>query len=155
MPDLPPPPRDRAAYRFFEPFRVRYAEVDRQGVAYQANHLVWIDQAIWEYVRALPWDMDAHLRDTGADFHTVRNVIEYHAPIPFDAEIAVGVRVARTGRSSLTFAAAIFLKDGGDARTTGEVVWVNADQTTHRSAPLPAPMVARIAAAEAGPDARA
>jgi acyl-CoA thioester hydrolase len=44
--------------------------------------------------------------------------------------------VARIGNSSMTFELAIFLKGGGDALVTGEIVWVNTDQKSHRPVPI-------------------
>lgn len=127
----------RSDYAFFHPFRVRYSEVDRQGIAYQAHYLTWFDVAIWEFFRTLPWDFQAQLRDTNTDFHTVRNVIDYHASVEFDQEIEVGVAIGRLGRSSITLKAAIFAKGGDSELASGEVVWVNADQSSHTSAPIP------------------
>ena len=49
----------------------------------------------------------------------------------------VGARVARIGSSSMTFELAIFLKGESEALVTGEIVWVNTDQQTHRPVPIP------------------
>ncbi|MGL4556315.1 MAG: acyl-CoA thioesterase, partial [Afipia sp.] len=70
------------------------------------------------------------------------------SPIRFDAEIEVGARIARIGTSSMTFELAIFLKDSGNLMATGEVVWVNTDQSTHRPAPIAAEIRNLIASRE-------
>ena len=85
---------------------------------------------------------------TGEDYHTVRTLVEYQQPIEFDEDIEVHVRTARMGRTSLTFLLEIHPKDTEDPRATGEVVWVNADQTTHRSTPLPDELVEKISTFE-------
>jgi acyl-CoA thioester hydrolase len=54
------------------------------------------------------------------------------------------------GRSSLTFLLEIHPKDEDDLRATGEVVWVNTDQATHKSAALPDELVEKIMALEEG-----
>ncbi|MFX9915844.1 thioesterase family protein, partial [Acinetobacter baumannii] len=82
------------------------------------------------------------------DFHVVKSVVEYKSPIRFDAEIEVGARIARIGTSSMTFELAIFLKDSGNLMATGEVVWVNTDQSTHRPAPIAAEIRNLIASRE-------
>jgi acyl-CoA thioester hydrolase len=74
---------------------------------------------------------------TGADFHTVKTLVEYKRPIRFDAEIEVGVRIARIGTSSMTFALAIFLKTQDATLATGEIVWVYTDQREHKPVPVP------------------
>lgn len=127
----------RDQFWFFHPFRVRYSEIDGQGVLFNAHYLTYYDTAITEFFRALGYDQYADAQKTGMDFHVVKAVVEYKAPIRFDWELDVGVRVARLGNSSLVFELAIFQKEQTDLLATGEIVWVNTDQTTHRPAPIP------------------
>ncbi len=62
------------------------------------------------------------------------------------------MKVARLGRASLRFAVAIFVKGGDEPASTGEIVWVNADQSTGKSAPAPETLRNLIAAqGEQGP----
>ena len=105
----------REQFWFFHPFRVRYSEIDGQGVVFNAHYLTYFDTTITEYFRALGYDQYADAKQTGEDFHVVKSVIEYKAPVRFDQELDVGARVARIGNSSLTFELAIFLKGGNEA----------------------------------------
>jgi acyl-CoA thioester hydrolase len=127
----------RHAFRFFFPFRVRYSEIDGQGVVFNAHYLTYYDTAINEYFRALGYDYLGEVKRTGADFHTVKTLVEYKRPIRFDEEIEVGVRIARIGTSSMTFALAIFLKTDDATLATGEIVWVYTDQREHKPVPVP------------------
>ena len=127
----------REQFWFFHPFRVRYSEIDGQGVVFNAHYLTYFDTAITEYFRALGYDQYADAQKSGVDFHIVKSVIEYKAPVRFDQELDVGVRVARIGNSSLVFELAIFLKNGTDALVTGENIWVYTDQQTHRPVSIP------------------
>jgi acyl-CoA thioester hydrolase len=127
----------RDQFWFFHPFRVRYSEIDGQGVVFNAHYLTYFDTTITEYFRALGYDQFADAKATGIDFHVVKSVIEYKAPILFDQEIDVGARVALIGNSSLVFELAIFLKGGDDALVTGEIVWVYTDQKSYRPLPIP------------------
>lgn len=138
----------RDQFSFFHPFRIRYSEIDGQGVVFNAHYLTFYDTTITEYFRALGYDQYADAKQTGMDFHVVKSVVEYKAPIRFDAEIEVGARVARIGSSSMTFELAIFLKDSADLMATGEVIWVNTDQSTHRPAPITAEVRNLIATRE-------
>ena len=138
----------REKFWFFHPFRVRYSEIDGQGVVFNAHYLTYFDTAITEYFRALGYDQYADAKTSGIDFHIVKSVIEYKAPLLFDQEIDVGVRVARIGNSSLVLELAIFLKGGNDALATGEIVWVYTDQQTHRPVTLPASIRELIATRE-------
>tara|TARA_Y100000588_G_C14006947_1_gene818206 strand:+ start:453 stop:893 length:441 start_codon:yes stop_codon:yes gene_type:complete len=138
----------KSDFNFFWPFRVRYAEVDGQRIVFNAHYLTYFDTAITEYFRALPYDYMGQVDRTGEDYHTVRTLVEYQQPIEFDEDIEVWVRTARMGRSSLTFLLEIHPNDSEDLRATGEVVWVNANQTTHKSAALPDELVEKIVALE-------
>ena len=62
---------------------------------------MYFDTTITEYFRALGYDQPADAKKTGVDFHVVKSLIEYKAPVRFDQEIDVGARVARIGNSSL------------------------------------------------------
>jgi acyl-CoA thioester hydrolase len=138
----------RSEFKFSFPFRVRYSEVDGQKIVFNAHYLTYFDTAITEYFRALPYDYMGQVDRIGEDFHTVKTLVEYQKPIYFDQDIDVLVRTSRMGRSSLTFDVQIYPKGVDDILASGEVVWVNTDQTTHRSVPVPVELVERLIAFE-------
>jgi len=133
VPALP----QRSDFRFFWPSRVRYSEIDGQQVAYNAHYLTWFDTAIFEYYRAIGYAQFEESKTLGEDWHVVRALVEYKAPLAYDVEFEVGVRVGRMGSSSLTYQLAIFPKGSDDLLTTGEVVQVYTDQKTHKPMPIP------------------
>ena len=57
----------RADFRFFHPHRVRYVELDTQGIVFNAHYLTWYDEAVSDYIRATGWDYQAEVKATGAD----------------------------------------------------------------------------------------
>jgi acyl-CoA thioester hydrolase len=138
----------RSDYKFACAFRVRYSEVDGQKVVFNAHYLTYYDTAITEYFRALRYDYMGQVEHTGQDFHTVRTLVEYQQPIEFDENIEVHVRTARLGRSSLTFLLEIHPAGKDNLRATGEVVWVNTDQASHKSAAVPQELIEKIVALE-------
>ena len=83
----------RQDFRFFQPFRVRYSEIDLQGVVFNAHYLTYYDTSISEYFRSLGFDQFTDAKRSGVDFHVVRSLVEYKAVIRLDQEIEVGVRV--------------------------------------------------------------
>jgi len=131
-------------FSFSFPFRVRYSEIDGQSIVFNAHYLTYFDTAIAEYMRHLNYDYSAQVAETNTDFHTVKTLVEYKSPIMFDEEIDVHVRAARLGRSSLSFQVEIHGQNRDDLRATGEVVWVNADQSSHSSAPVPDKLVSLL-----------
>lgn len=126
----------RSEYEFFYPLRVRYSEIDGQKIVFNSHYLTYFDTAITEFLRAHHEDLADIEGD--CEFHTVRNLVEYKAPVYFDEEIDVGVRISRIGSSSLTFSIEIHPKDIDELRTSGEVVWVYTDQASRKTAPVPA-----------------
>lgn len=116
--------------------RVRYSEIDAQGVVFNAHYLTYFDTTINEAFRGSGIDWLAQVQLSGCDVQLVRSLVEYKAPLHFDEAFTVGAAVARLGTSSLTWTLAVF---GADAslRASGEIVWVYADLAAKRSAPLP------------------
>jgi acyl-CoA thioester hydrolase len=139
----------RDAFRFFHPFRVRYSEIDGQGVVFNAHYLTYFDTAITEYFRWLGYDYLGEAKRSGADFHTVKALVEFKQPMLFDQEIEVGTRVGRIGTSSMTFALVILPRGEDAVLATGEIVWVNTDQQARKPVPVPAALRALIAARDA------
>tara|TARA_B100000686_G_scaffold350895_1_gene448098 strand:- start:2570 stop:3010 length:441 start_codon:yes stop_codon:yes gene_type:complete len=141
----------RSNFNFSYAFRVRYSEIDAQKIVFNAHYLTYFDTAITEYFRSLPYNSMEAVERLGEDFHTVRTVVEYHKSIEFDEEIEVLVRVSRMGRSSITFQLEVHSLREEDLRATGEVIWVNTNQETHLSSPIPEELVEKLLSRE-GPN---
>lgn len=138
----------RSDFWFFWPTRVRYSEMDNQGIVFNAHYLTYFDTAITEYIVTIGLDYEGEVKATNHDYHAVRAVVEWKAPIGKREDIEVFVRPGRIGRTSLTFTFEIHGAGKEDLRTTGEVVWVYTNQETHQSAPLPQSLLALIEAYE-------
>jgi len=124
--------------KFSFQFRVRYAEIDAQGVVFNANYLTYFDTAVTEFFRSIGISFSEQgVTDLEYDYHLVKSVVEYHAPIHFDDVIDVYVGLGRIGNSSMTFRLFIYSEDDEQPRTSGEVIWVYANRKTGKSAPLP------------------
>ena len=134
----PPPP-------FRHPFRVRYSEVDYQGVVYFAHYATYCDVAIHEFYRSLPYDYTEVRKTSGTDFHVVRSLIEYRRPLRFDEAFEVEIRLGRIGRSSLTFRPALYALGEAEPRAIADIVSVHADQASMRAVPLPERLLALLA----------
>lgn len=138
----------RSNFRHFTPFRIRYYETDAQGIVFNANYLAFFDVEITEYLRELPFDWEGQKAKSNTEFHVVRALVEYAAPVRYDEEIEIGTKVGKLGRSSVTYQFGVFGKGEVEPRSTGEIVWVNTDQATHKSAPLPEDFRSRVAKLE-------
>ena len=134
----------RAHYDHFTPLRVRYSEIDAQGIVFNAHYLTYFDITITEYLRALRYDYDGMVKTSGLDFHLVKALVEYRRPIVKDAEIEVGITVGRIGTTSLTWVLAIFLAGEDEVLATGEIVWVCSKVGAHKSHALPVELVSLL-----------
>ncbi|MEA3191829.1 MAG: hypothetical protein QOD26_162 [Betaproteobacteria bacterium] len=117
--------------------RVRWAEVDMQKIVFNGHYLTYIDTAIADYWReiGLPYP-HGYVERFGNDVYLRKATVEYLGSARYDDELTVYCRVARLGRSSMTFNFEI--SRGAEASlVTAELVYVNADPKTMRSAPLP------------------
>lgn len=125
----------RSDFAFSHPLRVRWAEVDRQGIVFNGHYLFYLDVGITEYWRALGYPYPDALVEHGSDLFVKKASIEYHAPAHYDDLLDVMVRVARIGRTSLQFLLEI---QRADAQLIGgEIIYVNADPATRTPAPVP------------------
>ena len=126
----------RDDFTFLHPLRVRWAEVDRQDVVFNANYFLYFDVAVAEYWRAIGIPYPEGYVDTyGTDIYAVRAAAEYHGSATYDDVLDDGCRVGRIGRSSLQFVLGVWL--GEKHITSGELIYVNADPTTRKSAQWP------------------
>src|SRR5690606_13712184 len=123
----------RDLFSFSHDLRVRWAEVDPQGIVFNGNYLTYADVGITEYFRALRMAYPDALTADGCDFYAVRTTLEYRAPAHFDQLLEIAIRIARLGRSSLTFQMGIFDKD--QLLTIGEIVYVHARREPRVSEP--------------------
>ena len=139
-------------FRFVVPLRVRWTEVDMQGVVFFGHYYAYFDLGMTEYFRALGYPYPHAFVDATTDVFTKHSECEYHGSARYDDCIDVAVRVARMGRSSLSMAFRI--TRGADLLTTGGIVYVFADPNTRESTPIPEALRAAVTAYEPALQAR-
>lgn len=139
----------RQQFRFGTRLRVRWAEVDPQGVVFNGNYLTYFDVGMTEYFRELGYPYPDGFSEFGADVFVVRSTIEYHQPARYDDELDILTRVGRFGRSSIQLLLEIHR---GDAHLiSGELVYVCIDPQSERSMPVPQTLRSAISAFETTP----
>ena len=128
--------------------RVRWAEVDMQKIVFNGHYLTYIDTAIADYWRAigLPYP-HGYVDRYGADVFLRKAAVEYLGSARYDDELEVLCRVAKLGRTSMTFAFEIYRAGEPSPLVAAELVYVNADRAMKPS-PLPEELRGRIGAYE-------
>jgi len=134
----------RNTFDFFFPLRVRYSEIDAQGVVFNAHYLTYFDTALTEYLRFLDYDYMGTVKSKGIDFHLVKSTIEYLATVCFDDLIEIGVRAKQIGNTSVTWDLGIFREKSDRCLTRGEIIWVCARPGGNCSCPLPPDLVEQL-----------
>ena len=138
----------RSEFRFADPLRVRWAEVDMQKVVFNGHYLMYVDTAMGNWWRALALPYEATLEALDGDLFVRKSTLEYLAPAHYDDALEVGIRFESAGTSSLRFVAAVFR--GEELLVHGEIVYVWTDAVTKRPRPAPPALVDAFRAHAAG-----
>jgi acyl-CoA thioester hydrolase len=97
------PPSDASMphtdFKFCHRFRVRWSEVDPQGVVFNARYLDYGDLAITEYWRAVGFRT---IGEEALEFHVAHAGVDFKKPIKPDEVINAWARTERIGNSSMT-----------------------------------------------------
>ena len=91
-----PTPR-REDFRFINPLRVRWSEVDQQKVVFNAHYLTYFDIAITDYWRALAIPYEVSMPGLGGEPFVRKATVEFHASARLDDQLEVGLQCARIG----------------------------------------------------------
>lgn len=138
----------RSDFRFFHPLRVRYSEIDGQGIVFNAHYLTYADVGVVEYFRFLDLDIVEMAQNGVMDIALVNSTQNFKASAGFDDILEIGVRVSRLGNSSFTVEFEIFKPSRDEPIVLVESVYVNYNEATRSSAPLPDVFVSAVRRAE-------
>jgi YbgC/YbaW family acyl-CoA thioester hydrolase len=131
-----------------EALRVRWNEVDAQGIVFNAQYLAYLDVASTGYWRALALPYPMALRAFGADVVLGSCHLDFRAPARFDEQLHCAVRLQSLGRTSLTLTAT--LRRGEVVLLTAEMRYVVVDAVHLQPTPIPEGMRQAIQAFEDG-----
>jgi acyl-CoA thioester hydrolase len=158
MPELPSPgadraelrsdsPSTRARYRYFVSVPTRWMDNDVYGHVNNVVYYAFFDTVINRYLIAEGGLDIARGATIGL---CVESRCRYRKPIAFPDEVEAGLRVAKIGRSSVTYEVGIFARGDDEAAADGSFVHVFVDRATRRSTPIPEPLRSALARIEAG-----
>jgi len=130
-----PPHRDRRAdYPNFLAIPTRWMDNDTYGHVNNVTYYSYFDTVVNEHL----------VRAGGLDIHhapaiglVVETSCRFHRPLSFPDTIAAGLRVAKIGRSSVTYEIALFRGDDEMPAATGHFVHVWVERATQRPIPVP------------------
>jgi acyl-CoA thioester hydrolase len=82
------------------PLRVRYAECDMQGRAFNGHYLTWIDMAHTEALISVVGSFEVFAQ-RGIDFVVAAAELRFRRPARFNDELVVNVSIETPGNTSL------------------------------------------------------
>ena len=142
----------RQDFTFFHPLRVRWSEVDPQGIVFNPHYLAYADIALMEYMRAVGFPYPDGLLRLGSDLFAVRAEINFRASARFDDALDLAARVSRIGRTSLGLTFGMFR--GEQILCDVLLTYVNAARETQKPVPLPEAFLDAVVAYERRPPER-
>lgn len=131
-------------FKFLYTFRVRYAEVDAQGIVFNAHYLTYFDCVITEYYRKLKYNYALEVKKYKKDFHVIKTILEYKKPLLFDQLIEAGIKTSKIGYSSIAFDIGLFESEKKKLLAIGKIIQVYTDQVNMQSTKLSKNFVNKI-----------
>ena len=146
MSDRTQAPAAPADFALLHPTRVRWAEVDKQGIVFNGHYLTWFDIAQTEHFRSIGFRYPNGLERFGLDIFVVNAALDYRTPAHFDEMITLGARIEYLGRSSLRYRMAVFRE--ATLLVEGTITYVVATKEDRVPRPIPDAFVAKVLAFE-------
>lgn len=121
---------------FFCPIRVRYAEVDQQGIVYNGNYLTYTDVAFAEFMRHKGWPYKKLVTETGFEVCHLKSTFTFKSSAFEDDMLEVGVRVLHIGTKSFTMGFEVYVEGRDELLVDVECVFSGYDSKNRISRPL-------------------
>jgi len=102
-------------------FRVRYMEVDAQGVVFNAWYLTYFDEAFAAFLAARGYGLEK-LIASGFDVQLAHAELDWKTGLRWQDDAAVAVSPARLGRTSITMDFEV--RNGTGLACSGRIVYV-------------------------------
>jgi acyl-CoA thioester hydrolase len=136
------------AFPFRHRQRVRFGETDLQNVVYYANYLLYAEVGRVAYLRELGL-IYGEMVTKGLDFTIGEASVRYRAPLRFDEEFDIKVRVGEIRHSSWAFEYAVDRADGMHCAEMA-TVQVMIDRASLRATRIPEDLRAMLEKAQEG-----
>jgi acyl-CoA thioester hydrolase len=128
---------------FVHTVRPRYAEVDMQGVVFNAHWLTYFDDSCTRFFEAMGYEPQVAFF-TDFDVMLVKAVLEWQGPARFDVPVDIEVAPSRLGSKSFDLRYTATVR--GEPACTATITYVSVQPSTHESAPIPDELRGRLEA---------
>lgn len=131
-------------FRHRMPLSVRWGDADMLGHVNNAKFFTYDENSRIEYFQALGKDDPRMWKDYGLILASIG--CDFIAQVHYPAELMIGTRITRIGRSSMNTLSGMFIGEQLVAAVRGTVVWF--DYVNQKALPVPEHVRAFIAARE-------
>ena len=130
--------------------KLRFSDTDAQGVVFNPNYGVYIDDTVTDYFDAakLPWDA---FTSRGYDIVLARSELDFRSAARFGEELVTGARITRIGKSSVNFELQISESTSGRVVIDARQVWVIIDHESKGAKPVPDFFIEAVERLQDGP----
>lgn len=125
---------ERSCFPVFYTISTRWMDNDVYGHVNNVTYYSYFDSAINRYL----------IEEGGLDIHdgsvvgfVVSSHCQFRKPVAYPDALEAGLRVVKTGNSSVTYEVGIFRQDDKEAAAVGQVVHVFVDRNSNASTPIP------------------
>jgi acyl-CoA thioester hydrolase len=134
-------------FNFSTEIAVRFAETDSQGIAHNANYLVWFEVARVEYLARYAGGYQS-MRDLGLEAIVTESHVRYRTPARFDDRLTIHARCVDVRGARFRYEYVVERADGARVAEgwTGHAI---VDGKTFAPTRVPGWLVSAIATAEA------
>ncbi|MBF6334067.1 acyl-CoA thioesterase [Nocardia transvalensis] len=135
--------RTQQDYPVLWPVPTRWSDNDHYGHVNNVTYYSYFDTAVNAWLMAAT---GTDIRELPAIGVVAQTSCQFLGSLSFPDKLQVGLRIARLGRSSITYDLAVFREDGDalELAATGTFVHVYVDNQTRRSVEIP-PVIRRAA----------
>ena len=121
---------------FFCPVRVRYGEVDQQGIVYNGNYVVYTDLAFEEFFRSKGYPYRVLAEQYGSEVCHKKSTYEFVSSAYEGDLLEVGISDIKVGNRSITITFEIYREGEDDLILRCESVYVGYDKEKRVSRPI-------------------
>ena len=132
-------------YSFSTDIRVRFAEIDAQGIAHNSSYFVWFEVARVEYLEEYAHGYQ-RLRDEGIEALVLESHARYLEPAVFDDRLKVFARCVDVKGARFRYEYTV--RRGGSTIADGWTAHATVDAKTLRPTRIPPWLLEAIATAE-------
>ena len=121
---------------YFTKLRVRFGEVDQQGIVYNGNYIVYTDVAFEDFLRHKGYTYKQLSKELDSEVCHRKTTIEFNGSAFEGDQLDIGVKVAHVGTRSFTLLFEIYREGEEEPIVVAESVFVGYDAKERRSKAL-------------------